>query len=137
MVSLKYSRMIIVAEINRALESVSRYQSFQALSMRSSVDAGTGGEVECGRVRSARSVFREEDEMRIASSASENPPVPGGLIWLASYPKSGNTWVRLFLGSLDLGRDVDLQKVMNPRGWRFAPAFAADAWNPDGGPLAG
>lgn len=58
--------------------------------------------------------FREEDEMPIALSASENPPVPGGLIWLASYPKSGNTWVRLFLGSLDLGRDVDLQKVDEP-----------------------
>ncbi len=22
---------------------------------------------------------------------------PGGIVWLASYPKSGNTWLRIFL----------------------------------------
>jgi hypothetical protein len=26
-----------------------------------------------------------------------NPKVPGGIVWLASYPKSGNTWLRIFL----------------------------------------
>ena len=26
-----------------------------------------------------------------------NPNVPGGIVWLASYPKSGNTWLRVFL----------------------------------------
>jgi hypothetical protein len=31
----------------------------------------------------------------------ETPPQPkSGLIWLASYPKSGNTWVRIFLSNL-------------------------------------
>jgi hypothetical protein len=26
-----------------------------------------------------------------------NPKFPGGIVWLASYPKSGNTWLRIFL----------------------------------------
>jgi hypothetical protein len=26
-----------------------------------------------------------------------NPNDPGGIVWLASYPKSGNTWLRVFL----------------------------------------
>lgn len=26
--------------------------------------------------------------------------MPGGILWLASYPKSGNTWVRIFLENL-------------------------------------
>jgi aryl sulfotransferase len=35
-----------------------------------------------------------------------------GFYWLASYPKSGNTWVRLFLESLSLGGlDVDINKL--------------------------
>jgi hypothetical protein len=25
------------------------------------------------------------------------PKLPGGIVWLASYPKSGNTWLRVFL----------------------------------------
>jgi hypothetical protein len=28
---------------------------------------------------------------------SVNPKNPRGLVWIASYPKSGNTWVRIFL----------------------------------------
>lgn len=35
-------------------------------------------------------------------------PIRPGLILLASYPKSGNTWVRLFLASLEQDRDIDL-----------------------------
>lgn len=27
------------------------------------------------------------------------PPMPGNIVWLASYPKSGNTWVRALLGN--------------------------------------
>ena len=34
-----------------------------------------------------------------------------GIIWIASYPKSGNTWVRLFLAALASGRDVDLARM--------------------------
>ena len=30
------------------------------------------------------------------------------IIWLASYPKSGNTWVRLFLNKLLYSRNVPL-----------------------------
>ena len=35
------------------------------------------------------------------------------IIWLASYPKSGNTWVRLFLNSLLFTSDatVDINKI--------------------------
>jgi aryl sulfotransferase len=32
------------------------------------------------------------------------------IVWLASYPKSGNTWVRLFLAALGDDRDVDLSR---------------------------
>ncbi|WP_244433562.1 sulfotransferase domain-containing protein [Azospirillum sp. B506] len=38
-------------------------------------------------------------------------PAKPGLIWLASYPKSGNTWVRLFLSALESNRDVDLARM--------------------------
>lgn len=33
------------------------------------------------------------------------------IIWLASYPKSGNTWVRLFLAALRTGAEVDLMRM--------------------------
>ena len=35
------------------------------------------------------------------------------IIWLASYPKSGNTWVRLFLNSLFKSKDskVDINNI--------------------------
>ena len=35
------------------------------------------------------------------------------IIWLASYPKSGNTWVRLFLNSLFFSSDgkLDINNV--------------------------
>lgn len=35
---------------------------------------------------------------RLSDTAS--PPGPGRIVWLASYPKSGNTWVRFVLGHL-------------------------------------
>ena len=34
-----------------------------------------------------------------------------GIYWIASYPKSGNTWVRLFLAALIQDRDVDLVEM--------------------------
>jgi len=46
-----------------------------------------------------------------------NPANPKGLVWLASYPKSGNTWVRAFLYGLyhailgDLADDIDINKM--------------------------
>jgi len=47
------------------------------------------------------------------------PAVPGGFVWLASYPKSGNTWLRLALESLvGRGRAVDLSGTV---GRRFSP----------------
>jgi hypothetical protein len=30
----------------------------------------------------------------------EHPPAPTGILWIASYPKSGNTWTRTFLHNL-------------------------------------
>jgi hypothetical protein len=30
------------------------------------------------------------------------------IIWLASYPKSGNTWLRFFIISLLIGKKTDL-----------------------------
>lgn len=35
-----------------------------------------------------------------AIKATENPEPKSGLVWLASYPKSGNTWTRAFLSNL-------------------------------------
>jgi len=33
------------------------------------------------------------------------------IIWLASYPKSGNTWLRSFLISLLSGKEVNINKL--------------------------
>lgn len=33
------------------------------------------------------------------------------LVWLASYPKSGNTWVRIFLSALIAGENFDLNRL--------------------------
>ncbi|MFD1626874.1 sulfotransferase domain-containing protein [Azospirillum griseum] len=49
--------------------------------------------------------------------------VPPGLVWLASYPKSGNTWVRVLLSNLTVGGNapVDINKLPdddNPMGRR-------------------
>jgi hypothetical protein len=38
------------------------------------------------------------------------PKVNSGLFWIASYPKSGNTWIRLFLMAAQ-GRKVDLAQM--------------------------
>ena len=39
------------------------------------------------------------------------------IIWLTSYPKSGNTWVRIFLSSLLYSKDseIDLEVLKNIR----------------------
>jgi aryl sulfotransferase len=44
------------------------------------------------------------DEMR---------PFPKGMVWIASYPKSGNTWLRILLSNLAAGSDVpeDINKL--------------------------
>jgi hypothetical protein len=39
-------------------------------------------------------------EMRPAAKPESSPQPKSGLIWLASYPKSGNTWARIFLSNL-------------------------------------
>jgi len=47
-----------------------------------------------------------------------------GLYWLASYPKSGNTWVRCFLAALSAGGEMpDFAKLT-----KTARASAARAW---------
>jgi hypothetical protein len=37
--------------------------------------------------------------------------MPGGIWWLASYPKSGNTWLRAILASLISGKPVDINAM--------------------------
>jgi aryl sulfotransferase len=39
-----------------------------------------------------------------------------GIWWLASYPKSGNTWLRAFIVSLISGEPVDINKLAFPGG---------------------
>lgn len=39
---------------------------------------------------------------------------PNGVIWLASYPRSGNTWVRLFLSSLLFNRPLQGPEDFHP-----------------------
>ncbi len=47
----------------------------------------------------------------------DNSP-DGGIVWLVSYPKSGNTWFRVFLSNLlnDLSEPVDINKLGIPWG---------------------
>ena len=60
----------------------------------------------------------------------------GILIWIASYPKSGNTWVRAFLQNLihDRGGELDLNAL--PRSFR-SDAARTDFERQAGGPLDG
>ncbi|WP_327520279.1 sulfotransferase domain-containing protein [Sphingomonas sp.] len=59
--------------------------------------------------------------------------IPAGLIWLASYPKSGNTWMRILLANLLSGatQPVDINKLSEPKTlisrWRFADDMLVDA----------
>jgi hypothetical protein len=47
----------------------------------------------------------------LAEATGENPaagtPQPSGIVWIASYPKSGNTWARAFLHNLARLRHVE------------------------------
>jgi hypothetical protein len=43
------------------------------------------------------------------SSAAGNPLRMGNIVWLASYPKSGNTWLRAFLANLIANRTEPLR----------------------------
>ena len=49
----------------------------------------------------------------------------GALIWLASYPKSGNTWMRIFLLNLLRDRDepLDINKMA-----ALSPMDSARVW---------
>ncbi|MFN6934911.1 MAG: sulfotransferase domain-containing protein [Tsuneonella sp.] len=56
-----------------------------------------------------------------------------GLIWLASYPKSGNTWMRILLANLLSGaaRPADINNLSEPENltsrWRFADDMLVDS----------
>ncbi len=39
-------------------------------------------------------------------AAAERPPGPGRTVWLASYPKSGNTWMRAIVTALGTHRHL-------------------------------
>ncbi|MCU0349428.1 MAG: sulfotransferase domain-containing protein [Flavobacterium sp.] len=49
-------------------------------------------------------------EKVITTSLSENP-LKKQIVWLASYPKSGNTWFRSFLTALLNEKEVDLNRM--------------------------
>jgi hypothetical protein len=64
----------------------------------------------------------------------------GGLIWLASYPKSGNTWTRAFLhnyirqgeGSHDINNMTSLTSTDNAPGWyRDLIDKPQEQWTPE------
>lgn len=45
-------------------------------------------------------------------TGTENPPERKGFIWIASYPKSGNTWFRALMTSYDTNlEDVDINRL--------------------------
>jgi hypothetical protein len=48
-------------------------------------------------------------DMSVAERPSAKPAVPTGILWLASYPKSGNTWTRTFLHNLLKLLDGDVE----------------------------
>lgn len=58
---------------------------------------------------------------------------PPGLVWLASYPKSGNTWMRVLLANLLAGREnpADINRLSEEESvigrWRFADDMLVDA----------
>src|SRR3546814_5656721 len=49
---------------------------------------------------------------RSGCSRLDTPPIPG-ILWLAYYPKSGNTWMRVFLANLilDEPEQLPLQRI--------------------------
>ena len=60
----------------------------------------------------------------------------GGIVWLASYPKSGNTWLRIFLANLVSGatRPYDINML---RHFGYSDARASLYERAAGKPLAG
>ena len=59
--------------------------------------------------------------------------IPAGLVWLGSYPKSGNTWMRVLIANLMSGRDdpVDINRLSENDSlignWRFLDDMLIDA----------
>lgn len=57
---------------------------------------------------------------------------PPGLVWLASYPKSGNTWMRVLFANLTAGRDEAANinnlsaEIMLATRWRFGDDMLVD-----------
>lgn len=67
--------------------------------------------------------------MTIITAASAPPPAGPGFIWLASYPKSGNTWMRMALNCLDNdGRPLDINNLEGPLGDIAASRTGFDRW---------
>ncbi|MCK1652941.1 sulfotransferase domain-containing protein [Bradyrhizobium sp. 149] len=63
--------------------------------------------VDAGRLISASAALNEGGVMNVAPGKEPGPAA--NIVWVASYPKSGNTWVRVFLHNLlrELSGDVE------------------------------
>lgn len=67
-----------------------------------------------------------EAAVRAELAKSERPPSPTGILWIASYPKSGNTWTRTFLHNLlkileeDDGKPQDINGMNEFTTWEIS-----------------
>lgn len=80
--------------------------------------------------------MREREEVSTGGRPSQPPDgtgTPEGIVWLASYPKSGNTWFRAFLTNLLRNGDepASINELLNdpiPTGrWAFEEAVGFDS----------
>jgi hypothetical protein len=49
----------------------------------------------------------------VMNTLLDKNPIKKQIVWLASYPKSGNTWFRSFLTALLKGKEVDLNQMVS------------------------
>lgn len=59
------------------------------------------------------------------------PNGPGRIVWLASFPKSGNTWFRAIITALDTGDNLFAVNNLGSGGQPFSVAGARGRWGLD------
>jgi hypothetical protein len=68
---------------------------------------------------------RSEPEQATPPVASSRQGVPQNIVWIASYPKSGNTWIRVFVHNLlkelagKSDEPHDINRLHEHTGWEF------------------